>query len=726
MRKKISLSKYYKFIVYLAVVVLINLAGITLFARMDLTENNIYSLSDVSEEVVATLSEPLTIKVFFSRDLPAPYNNVERYLRDLLDEYAVSGGRYFNYQFYEISGEEDAKSKENQDLAGNYGIYPIQLQSIEHDEVKFQKAYMGMVLIHGDIIEKIPTITSTDNLEYQITSSIRKMNNKISALLRLDDKIEVKLFLSSSPQAVGPYMDLQCLPELPGKIEEVVDKLNEKNYGRLAFSHLDPTLRPEDEKEADDHDILSLQWKDFKDRRGQDIKGDRGYAGLIVEHGDRSEEIQVLRVMRIPIFGTQYKLMDPEELETALNGAVENVIDINEKIGYLADHGTPPLNSGFSMPGQQQDEESLGNFDKLVSEDYSVSEVRLKDEGIPDDLSFLMIAGAKKTFTDYELYQIDQFLMKGKSLAIFLDAFNEVQLPGQQNRMNQKPIYMPLKTGLEKLLDNYGLSLKESIILDENCFKQRVPQMYGGGERPFYFAPVVKNEFINKDRPFLENIKGLVMLKPSPVEIDEQKMEEDGLEATRLFASSERSWEMAGKIDLNPMMMSPPADEDEFESMPMAYVVEGSFPSYFAGQPIPEKEEGVSEEDSSGTTEEAGVNMSEIKGEGVTIEKGKPGRIFLIGTSEIIKDNILDEDGKSPNAQFVLNVIDYLNGREGNAVMRSKTQRFNPLRDIGPGAKTAIKTSNIAGLPLLVIFAGLIVWLRRTSRKRTIQEIFRK
>ncbi len=179
LRKKVDTGKYSKFLIYLVVIVLLNAAGITLFFRLDLTSNKIYSLSEASRKVVSTLSEPLTVKVFFNSNLPAPYNNVERYLHDLLEEYAVAGGRYFNYQFYNVSGKENDMSGENQALAKSYGVHPVQIQNIEQDEVKFQKAYMGMALIHGDIIEPIPTITSTDGLEYQITSSIRKMNNKI-------------------------------------------------------------------------------------------------------------------------------------------------------------------------------------------------------------------------------------------------------------------------------------------------------------------------------------------------------------------------------------------------------------------------------------------------------------------------------------------------------------------------------------------------------------------
>ena len=63
-----SSNRYIKFIIYIIVVVLINMAGITLFFRMDLTQNRIYSISETSREVVATLSEPLTINVFFSQE----------------------------------------------------------------------------------------------------------------------------------------------------------------------------------------------------------------------------------------------------------------------------------------------------------------------------------------------------------------------------------------------------------------------------------------------------------------------------------------------------------------------------------------------------------------------------------------------------------------------------------------------------------------------------------
>jgi len=93
-------GRYVKFFIYLVTIVLINVVGISLFFRVDLTKNKIYSISDASKMVVSTLSEPLTINVFFTKNLPAPHNNTEQYLHDLLEEYSAYGNQYFNYRFF--------------------------------------------------------------------------------------------------------------------------------------------------------------------------------------------------------------------------------------------------------------------------------------------------------------------------------------------------------------------------------------------------------------------------------------------------------------------------------------------------------------------------------------------------------------------------------------------------------------------------------------------------
>ena len=718
-------GNYIKFLIYLITIVLINLVGITLFFRVDLTENKIYSISDASKKVVSTLSEPLTIDVFFTKNLPAPHNNTEQYLHDLLEEYSAYGNQYFNYRFYDVSAEEgdtNQETKKNQDLAKNYGIYPLQIRIIKGDEVKFQKAYMGLVLIHGDIIEKMPNITSTDRLEYKITTAIKKLNNKVSAFLSLKEKIYIKLIYSSSLNAVSQLMALRKLPELPSQIKDIVSKINDKFYGKIKFEYFDPSKNQAAEEIAKKYEIMELKWPGLSNGK---IKPGKGSIGLVMEHGDRVIKIPLIHVLRLPLVGTHYELVDMGKMEDIINDNLESLIDINEDLGYLAGHGTlnvsGPSPHGAMMARQQGD---LSTFHSLASQGYSIKDIQLKDDIIPSSLNCLIIARPTEKFTDYELFQIDQFLMRGKNLAIFLDSFNETMSP------NRGSTFTPLNTGLEKLLEHYGIRLKKSLVMDMNCYKQRLPQNFGGGERPIYFAPLIKNRFINSELGFMKNIKGLIAMKISPLELDMERINKNDLQVHKLFSSSEKSWEMKGRIDLNPMFIRPPASGDEKQSFPLAYIVEGKFPSYFEGKPLPEKKssdgDSKKEDQENNLEKKADADLSKIKGGGEFLSRGNHGKIFIVASSEMIKNNLLDQEGKGPNSAFIMNVMDYLNDKQEIAVMRSKEQRFNPLYDIGPSIRNFIKYFNIAGLPALVVLFGFLIWLRRKARKKHIQMMFQQ
>lgn len=732
MKPTVQSEKYIKFIIYAVAVVLVNVAAGTLFFRVDLTENKLYSLSPASRAAVRDISEPLTISVFFTENLPAPHNSTQRYLRDMLEEYALHANHNFNYRFYDVSPQEEGgvseKTQENQKLAENYGIAPVEIRMFEKDELKFKKAYMGMVMIQGDIIERIPAITATDGLEYKLTTTIAKLNKKISTLASLPEKVKVRLFLSSSLDAIGPLIGIQGISGVPETIRHTVDKLNAVNYGQLAFERVDPTTDADIDKLISDYNIRVLQWPDIPE---QNIRAGRGAIGLGVEYKGVRNYLQLMNVMRIPIIGTRYELVDPASLEDAVSEAMETLVGINEDIGYLADHGALELMNPM-MGMQPQTEESLRNFQALVSENYNLKPIALKDNPIPESLGCLIIAQPTEPFTDYELYQIDQALMRRTSLAIFTDGLKEIPQPQQQQfAFNMGPTYQPLDTGLEKLLDHYGVRVKPSYILDKNCFKQQMPPQAGGGERPIYFAPMIKNEFINHDVDFLNNIKGLIALNASPVLLNQETLKKNGLKAQSLVSSSNESWEMSGQINLNPMLIQPPENPDIFKSISFAALVEGDFPSYFKGKAIPQKEapkdETLMEEDipaTDGTSPK--TDAAKVESKDTFIASGKPGKICIVGSSALLKDNLLDTEGTNPNAAFVLNIIDTLNGRDDIAAMRSKSQEFNPLKETQAATKSAIKIFNIAGLPVLIVLFGLLVWWRRSVRRKSIRLMFQK
>jgi ABC-type uncharacterized transport system involved in gliding motility auxiliary subunit len=232
----------------------------------------------------------------------------------------------------------------------------------------------------------------------------------------------------------------------------------------------------------------------------------------------------------------------------------------------------------------------------------------------------------------------------------------------------------------------------------------------GGGERPIYYVPLIKNANIFHDFEFMDNIKGLVAVKASPMVLDVEKIKSNGLTARPLFSSSDRSWEMKDRINFDPRYI----------------------PSYFAGKPVPEKTEekkespGLKKEEENEKVADGkkDENLAKIEGHGKIIEKGKPGKLFVLASTEMITDSVMDKGGRTSNDIMVMNVLDYLNDQPEVARMRSKQQSLNPLYNIGAQVKTFVKTANIGGLPVLVVIFGLLVWLWRHRRKKRIQMMF--
>jgi len=701
-------EKWIKFILYIAVIVLVNLVSGTIFFRIDLTENKTYSLSAASKNLVASLEEPLTVRVFLSENLPQPYNNLEQQMRDLLEEYALEGNSNFNYSLYLLDQEgtaADEKGRNLRSMAEDYNIPAIQIQNVEQDEVKLQTAYMGMVLVQGDLVETIPALANEANLEYRITSVINKISRKTSTMIAMSEPVKVDLVLS--PELLGLSSDLSGYGD---DLKRLVNRLNSENFGKLEFRQTDPsTISAPDIKK---YGLNTIGLRSGNDETARESKA---YAGVVIRYKEESSSINLLNQ---GLFG--YSMTAVADLEQPIGEIVEKMIGVNQSIGYLSSHGTPELYSNpYLQQQQQQQSKSAGNFNQLLSGDYNIKSVTI--DSMPGDVKTLVINGPTETFSDWELFQLDQFIMRGGSVAFFIDTHSEI-IPSQQEMMyGQMPRYIPLSTGLEKLLSHYGAELLPSYVMDENCFVQQQRNNFGGVEEtPIYFAPKIDMEYINNDVPFMKNIKGLITLNISPVEIyaDENR----GIRSTSLFTSSNTSWTVNENINLyNPQGIFPPSMEDR-KSYDLAVLLEGTLPSYFTGKEIPVRP--IPETDDPDTNRGVTLSGDSVSDKSNFISSAEAGRIFVSAGSAMLADNVLDASGVSPNAMLVQNMIDYLNGREDYALMRSKGQGYNPLEEVDSSTRTFLKGLNIVFLPILVILSGLIMWLHWNSRKKRIAAMF--
>lgn len=691
-------EKYIKFSLYLIVILLINIVSLDYFFKLDLTKTKMYSLSPKSIKVISQLQEPLTIKCFFSKDLPPPYNTIKRYLKDILQEYSEYSNNYFNYEFLNADKPDAAK------LANDYGIRPIQVQVIQKDELKYKSVYMGLVLLHGDAIEKIPVITTTNRLEYLLTTSIEKLITKVSYLLGLKGQINVDFYFSQDLKKIAPYINLKELNTIDQKIKELIDELNKKYYDKLKLNLIDLNINTNNIEKLSDEGIQVLKWPENKKLN---LKEGAGGIGLILRYGNEKIPIIVLRVINIPIIGTQYLLASVDDLKDSIETGIQSLLHLNQTIGYLTDHDTLPL---YSSPFGQSS--SANNFRELLSEGYEIKEISL-DKDIPSTLKSLIIAGPKEEFSDYELYQIDQALMRGTNLIIFLDKYSELK--------NNPSMLTINKTNLEKLLKFYGIEIEDGIVMDKNCFKQRMDRQQGGGEVLVYFAPIIKQKNINNSLRYMQNIKGLVMLKNSPLNITENAKKNTKVKDTLLFTSSKESWIEKNLFNLNPLFIKPPSDQ-KLKKYPLSYILEGEFESYFKDKQIPIKQDKDKDKNSAEKMKKQNT-LKDLEAKTTKLDSGH-GKIFIIGSSDIITDAVIDEQGDSPNSIFIMNIVDVLNEKMDRAILRSKIQEFNPLYELHDNTKMFIKIFNIVGLPIIVIITGFIIIAYRKTKKVKIQKMF--
>lgn len=166
-----------KIAIIIGIIIVVNVISKRVFTRVDLSKNKSYTLSTISKDIVKNLDDKVVVKAYFSDGLPAPYNNLRRGVQDLLDDYRSYSKGNLNYEFYNPTGgsEAEGENTELQKEAEKFGIQPVQIQAMDNDKMEVKKVYLGLVFLYAGKQEIIPVIQSVDNLEYEITSMIKKI-----------------------------------------------------------------------------------------------------------------------------------------------------------------------------------------------------------------------------------------------------------------------------------------------------------------------------------------------------------------------------------------------------------------------------------------------------------------------------------------------------------------------------------------------------------------------
>jgi ABC-2 type transport system permease protein len=529
----------------LGILVLVNLVSSRLFGRVDLTEDKIYTISDASKRLVASLPDRLTVKAFISGDLP-PHPQIQgiaRYLRDMLEEYAQASGGKMVWEA--LDPAKDDKVKEE---ARRLKVLPTRLSVLEKTKASVTESYLGVAFQYGGKVEALPFVADIDTLEYQFSSTIRRLIGK------------------------------------------------------------------------------------------------------------------------------------------------------QKKVGFTSGHGEPSLFQGLTGANK-----SL--------KDYEVTTVDLTEgkKPIPDDIDLLVMVGPKKQLAERAKYELDQFLMRGKSLALFVDGM-VLETPRGQFAPGQTPprIARANVIGIDSQLEHYGVKLNHDLVMDQQ--NQRVVLAAGQGQRVItnYPAfPIVTN--LSKNSPITRTLRAYVSVFPSSVQLTRAvRDDKGGVKGTVLAASSSASWRQTGFFLFDPMRQPEPTKE--LGPFNLAVLLQGTFPSFFAGKPVPVP----------GPAAPPKENEPKPADKGPRSPAGT--RLVIVGDADLIQDGYLGLN--NANLMLLQNAVDYLAEDTSMIGIRGKTQARRPLHDLDDRAVTLAKWINIIGLPVIFVLVGFVRWRwRKAARRRRAKQV---
>lgn len=664
------------FILFIVFLILLNIVSSNFFARFDLTGPKSYSLSKGSQTLVKNLEQPLSVRVFFDDNLPATYENVAQYVKDILVEYKGAANKNFSVSFMDMSKKENIK------LAQELGLQQIQIQEVKSTEVGFKQGYMGLAITYADNIELLNPITTTDGFEYLLTSKISKMVTMADALagLKSGEKIKLTLYLSEDLKKFG----INGIDQAQNIIKTCFDKINQENMNRLEFQVLNPNAS-EAESLSEKYGIQVIQYED----ENKNLR--KAALGLVLENGEKFYQLP-LQVVNQGFFG--YSVMGLEAVDTAITEGLQSLLSNITKVGYITGHGELDID----------DAEAAGYFQNMISGQYELVDIDLNEEVIPAGMNSIIINGPKNDYTEEELYKVDQFIMRGGNVLFFVDGMNmdlNAQYTGGQ-------LFSPNVLNISRLLDSYGVKIENNIVFDT---KSAVSQDREYGKVNVYWAPSLQKKQLAKKNPITNNLGYVYMFLNSSIDASKAK-EDKNVNVTVLAKSSEEAWTQTENIILHPSMLNPPADKSKLQTYDLALMLEGKFKSAFDKAP-----------ESTQTDEEGNpLPQGNLETSNHVSSSVLPGKLFVIASSEVTTSKVIDEDGSTPIALFLMNVVDYMNGNEDLCLMRTKNLSVNTLEIKSMAAANFWKFFCQYGLVVILIIVGLLVLRSRSRRRRAINK----
>ncbi len=172
--------------------------GLFKSARIDLTDNGLYTLSQGSKNIVANLVEPVSLRFYLSEKLVAQLGGLSSYtvrVRELLEEYSRASNGKLDLHIIEPEPFSEAEDK-----AVSYGLKGV---PIDTNNTTFYFGLVGTNSTDGEEIIDFFNPSREEFLEYDITQLIYKLDNPKQKVVGLMSTLPIQ---GDAPAGAMPFM----------------------------------------------------------------------------------------------------------------------------------------------------------------------------------------------------------------------------------------------------------------------------------------------------------------------------------------------------------------------------------------------------------------------------------------------------------------------------------------------------------------------------------------
>lgn len=187
--------------IIVGMVILFNIVS----TRIDLTKNNVYSLSKTTQNFIREIDAPVYVTYYVSDTLKLQDKRPQEMI-DILEEYPTRSKGNVVFLQKNPSDPEARKEIETHRLEGG------QMQVLEGDKASFARVYSGIVISYKTKTTVLPYVIDPSNIEYQVTSKIMEIYN--------DDETVIGILPVGS--LINAQDDIKLLEQVLGENADVI------------------------------------------------------------------------------------------------------------------------------------------------------------------------------------------------------------------------------------------------------------------------------------------------------------------------------------------------------------------------------------------------------------------------------------------------------------------------------------------------------------------------